>query len=124
VLWTVKQACREDRFIVRPLSNDDLIVACANQALYSLREGKTLWTSTLGASGGWWSWSDIMSDSSGSIYVGAEGAGVRYELTALDKSGSQIWTFPTGMMSVRPVGFDTQGRLYVSVEERIVSLSQ
>jgi len=68
VQWTVKQACKDDRFSVYPLPNGNLIVACTNQALYTLRGGKPLWTATLGASGGW-SWSDMMSDGSGSIYV-------------------------------------------------------
>ena len=89
VLWTVKQACKDSGFIVHPLSNDDLIVACANQPLYALRGGKPLWTATLGASGGW-SWSDIMSDGSGNIYLGGEGRALMTQLIALDKSGRQI----------------------------------
>ena len=124
LLWTVKQACRKSRVRVYPLSNDDLIVACSDQPLYSLQGGKPLWTATIGASGGW-SWSDVMIDGSGNIYVGAEGPSVMTELTALDKSGKQIWKVSAGTTTMpKPVGFDTLGRLYVSVSERIVSLSQ
>jgi hypothetical protein len=122
VLWTLKQACKDNRFILHPLSNNDLVVACTNQAVYAVREGKPLWTAALGASGGW-SWSDIVSDGSASIYLGGEGP--TYQLIALDKSGRQIWKVPAGTTyKPQPVGFDAQGRLYVTVSERIVSLSQ
>jgi TIR domain len=124
VLWSVKQACRDSSFNVYPSSNDDLVVACRNQALYSLREGKPLWTAALGASGGWF-WSEIVSDGSGSIYLGGEGPAPIFQLIALDKSGKQIWKVLAGTVSLpQPVGFDSQGRLYVSVSERIVCLSQ
>jgi TIR domain-containing protein len=124
VLWSVKQACKDSRFNVYPSSNDDLIVACSNQPLYSLRGGKPLWTATLGASGGW-SWSNIVSDGSGSIYLGGEGPSIANQLIALDKSGKQIWKVSAGATYVpQPAGFDAQGRLYVTVSERIVSLSQ
>ena len=124
VLWSVKQACKDSSFNVYPSSNEDLVVACRNQALYSLRGGKPLWTATLGASGGW-SWSNIVSDGSGSIYLGGEGPSIAYQLIALDKSGKQIWKVSAGTTYVpQPVGFDSQGRLYVTVSERIVSLSQ
>jgi hypothetical protein len=125
VQWTLKQACKNDRFSVYPLPNDDLIVACTNQALYTLRGGKPLWTATLGASGGW-SWSGMMLDGSGSIYVGARGPAPSTDLIAFDKLGRQVWKVSTGKPSedAKPLGFDTQGRLYVSVSHRIVSLSQ
>jgi TIR domain-containing protein len=125
VLWSVKQACKDSSFKVYPSSNDDLVVACRNQALYSLRGGKPLWTATLGASGGW-SWSDIVSDGSGSIYLGGEGSSITtYQLIALDRSGKQVWKVSAGSTYLpKPAGFDSQGRLYVTVSERIVCLSQ
>ena len=44
---------------------------------------------------------------------------------ALDKSGRQIWKVSAGMTYMpKPAGFDSHGRLYVTVSERIVSLSQ
>jgi len=123
VLWTVKQACNSNFFDLYPSSNDDLIVACTKQALYSLREGKPLWTAAPGGSGDWY-WSKIIFDGSGSIYLGGQSPSV-FQLMALDKSGRQIWKFSAGTIDMpKPVGFDTQGRLYVSVSERIVSLSQ
>ena len=124
VLWTLKQACKDSRMSVYPLLNNDLIVACPNQALFSLRAGKPLWTATFGGSGGW-SWSEIIADSAGTIYVGAEGSSPTTELVAFDKSGAQLWKVSTGSTYMpKPVGFDSQGRLYVTVSERIVSLSQ
>jgi outer membrane protein assembly factor BamB len=123
-LWTVKQACRNSDVEVYPLLNDELMVACSHQPLYSLREGKPLWTMPAGAAADW-SWSTPLFDGSGNIYVGAAGPSAMTELIALDKSGNQIWEVPAGTVSKPiPVGFDTQGRLYVSVAERIVSLSR
>jgi hypothetical protein len=123
LLWTVKQACRKGLVGVYPLLQDELMVACREQPLYSLREGRPLWTSTIGASET--SMSEPMFDGSGNIYVGAEGPSAMTILTALDKSGHQIWKLSAGaMMMPNPVGFDIQGRLYVAVSDHIVSLSQ
>jgi hypothetical protein len=86
--------------------------------------GKPLWTAILGAPSGWY-WLHMVSDSSGNIYVGAKGPPLMTELTALDKSGKQmwkIWSGTTGLPS--PIGFDAQGRRYVYVSERIVALSR
>jgi outer membrane protein assembly factor BamB len=124
LLWTVKQACKKSDVSVNPRRSDELIVACRDQPLYSLRDGKPLWISNLAASEGW-RWSEPMFDSSGNIYLGAEGPSAKTELTALNKSGKQVWKVTGGTFSMpEPIGFDAQGRLYVTVSEQIVSLSQ
>jgi hypothetical protein len=124
VLWTVKQACKEDMTGLYPLPNDDLIVSCRNQPLYLLREGKSLWTATLGAPSGW-VWTNIVSDGAENIYVSAKGPPLMTDLTALDKSGKQMWKISSGTTGLpTPIGFDAQGRLYVYVSERIVALSR
>jgi TIR domain len=123
-LWTVKQACRKSDVSLYPLPNDEVVVACSDQPLYALRDGKPLWRTTVGGSGDSY-WSAIIFDGSGNIYFGAQGGSNMNELIALDKSGNQIWRVPAGTVGKPiPVGFDAQGRLYVSVSERIVSLSQ
>ncbi len=124
LLWTVKQACKKYAANVYPLPGDELIVNCREQPLYALQEGKPLWTTTVGASEGRL-WSETMFDGSGRVYVGAEGTSGMTELTALDKSGKPVWKVPTGTMNMpSPLGFDSQGRLYVSASDRVVSLSQ
>jgi TIR domain/PQQ-like domain len=124
LLWTVKGACRKSDVNLYPLPNDDLIVSCTDQPLYALREGKPLWTIAQSAVEGLF-WSEIMYDASESIYVGVEGRSVMTELVALNKFGNQVWKLSSGTPTMpKPVGFDAQGRLYVNVSERIVSLSQ
>ncbi len=124
VLWTVPQACRKGDVTVYPLPPDDLIVSCSDQPLYSLHEGKVRWTAAVGDAKGWF-WSNVLSDGSGNVYVGAEGGSTREELMALDQSGKPIWNLPAGSSSkTSPVGFDAQGRLYVSVSDRIVCLTK
>ena len=124
LLWTLKDACKKDSVPVNPLLNDDLLVACRDQPLYALRKGKPLWTATIGTSGRS-SWSDSIFDGAGNIYLGAEGSSPLTELTALDRTGKQIWTLATGTVEMpEPAGFDAQGRLYVSVSQQVVTLSQ
>lgn len=123
LLWTVKQACGKGLVGVYPLLQDELMVACRDQPLYSLRQGKPLWTSSIGASQ--MSLSEPVFDGSGNIYIGIEDPSAMTVLAALDKSGSQIWKLSAGGMTMpNPVGFDIQGRLYVAVSDHIVSLSQ
>ena len=123
LVWTVKQACRKNLQGVYPMPNDELIVACRDEPLYALREGKPLWTSTIGVAEAS-SWSEPIFDGSGNLYVGAEGSNPMTELTALDKSGKQIWRLSAMTTTPSPAGFDSQGRLYVVVSDKIVSLSQ
>jgi outer membrane protein assembly factor BamB len=124
VLWTVPQACKKGDVTVYPLPPNDLIVTCNDQPLYSLHDGKPGWTAMVGAAKGWF-WSGILTDGSGNVYVGAEGPSIKGELIALDKSGKQIWNVSAGSsFKLSPVGFDAQGRLYVSDSERIVCLSK
>lgn len=121
--WKVEQACKKSDVYLHPLPFDDLIVACRDQPLYCLRGGKPRWTFTMGATEGW-SWSNMISDKSGTIYVGAEGPSVITELAAVNDSGKPIWKLPGGSRDApTPVGFDPQGRLYVYVAGRIVCLS-
>ena len=66
----------------------------------------------------------MISDKSGTIYVGAEGPSVITELAAVNDSGKPIWKVPGGSRDApTPIGFDRQGRLYVDVAGRIVCLS-
>jgi outer membrane protein assembly factor BamB len=71
-----------------------------------------------------WAWSNTISDKSGNVYVGAEGSSTTTQLAAVNDSGKLIWKVSGGTsLMPRPIGFDPQGRLYVSVEGRIVCLS-
>ena len=123
LVWTVKHACKKDLQGIYPMPNDELIVACREEPLYALREGKPLWTSTISASEAS-SWSEPIFDGSGNVYVGAEGSNAMTELTALDKSGKQVWRLSAMTRMPSPAGFDSQGRMYVVVSDRIVGLSQ
>jgi hypothetical protein len=123
VLWSVKGACKDSRVNVYPTPNGDVIVSCSKQPLYALRDGKTLWTVSDGTSGG----SEVISDKSGNIYFGAsaQGHSPSSDLAAFDKSGKPKWRVSSGTFEMpEPVGFDAQGRMYVIVGERIMSLSQ
>jgi hypothetical protein len=124
VLWSLKEACKDDRVDVYLMPNEDLIVSCSKQPLYALREGKTLWTVSDGTSGG----SDVISDGSGNIYVGASAPGrsPSSDLAAFDKLGKAKWRVSSGTYEMpKPVGFDAQGRIYVILGDSIiVSLSQ
>ena len=123
VLWKVEQACKKSEVYVHPLPFDDLIVVCRDESLYCLRRGKPRWTFTMDATSAW-SWSNTISDKSGNIYVGAQGPSAVTQLAAVNDSGKLIWKVPSGTTSTpSPVGFDPQGRLYVSVAGRIVCLS-
>ena len=71
-----------------------------------------------------WSWSNTVFDKSGNIYVGSEGSSAMAQLASVNDSGKLAWTVPSGTTVMpMPIGFDPQGRLYVSVAGRIVCLS-
>jgi outer membrane protein assembly factor BamB len=124
ILWDVKQACKNGPVSVYPILNNEVVIACDNQALYSLRDGKLLWTSTLETTAGNF-WSEVVFDGAGNIYAGAEETTPMPDLRAFDKSGKQLWKISTGNINKpSPIGFDSQGRLYVVVKGHVVSLSQ
>jgi outer membrane protein assembly factor BamB len=106
--WSVQQACKSGYAHGYPLPDDELIVACENGPIHTFRKGSALWTAAIFASGD----PEPIFDGSGNIYFGN---------TALDKSGKQVWKLSAAFT---PVGFDSQGRLYGSVEGDIVSLSR
>jgi hypothetical protein len=123
VLWKVEQACKKSDVYVHTLPFDDLVVACSDQSLYCLRKGKPRWTFMMDSSSGW-SWSNTIFDKSGNIYVGAEGSSAITQLASVNDSGKLIWKVSGGTtFTPMPIGFDPQGRLYVSVAGRIVCLS-
>lgn len=122
-LWNVKQACAKSSVDAFPFAGDEVVVACDNQPLYALRNGKPLWTSPVGASGDK-TWRDAVFDASGNLYVGSYGPSIQADLISLDNTGKQRWTVSVGSPTMpTPLGFDPSGRLYVQVSETIVTLS-
>jgi outer membrane protein assembly factor BamB len=123
VLWKAEQACKKSDVYIHPLPIDDVVVACSDQSLYCLRKGKLRWTFMMDSSSEW-SWSNTIFDKSGNIYVGMEGSSAITQLASVNDSGKLMWKVPGGAtFTPMPIGFDPQGRLYVSVAGRIVCLS-
>lgn len=124
VLWDEKQACKDSSVAVYPIPDNEVIVACDHEPLYLLRDGKKLWASTMEVTSGN-TWSEAVFDGSGNIYAGAEETSPFPDLRSFDKNGKQRWKISTGTIrKASPIGFDVQGRLYVSVGEQLVSLSR